>query len=126
MTQFGIGQSVSRFEDPRLLRGQGQFIDDHNLPGQAHAVLVRSPHAHARIKRIDTSLKERPSRFKFVREFAKPSREIRAQILGDDSEELLAATAEMTLDQVFQHKDKLKNNRTYKTRKDLFLWKSNR
>jgi carbon-monoxide dehydrogenase large subunit len=54
MTQFGIGQSVSRFEDPRLLRGQGQFIDDHNLPGQAHAVLVRSPHAHARIKSINT------------------------------------------------------------------------
>jgi CO/xanthine dehydrogenase Mo-binding subunit len=34
MTQFGIGQSVSRFEDPRLLRGQGQFVDDHNLAGQ--------------------------------------------------------------------------------------------
>ena len=41
MTQFGIGQSVSRFEDPRLLRGQGQFVDDNNLPGQAYAVLVR-------------------------------------------------------------------------------------
>lgn len=54
MTQFGIGQSVSRFEDPRLLRGQGRFIDDHNLPGQAHAVLLRSPHAHARILAIRT------------------------------------------------------------------------
>ena len=54
MTQFGIGQSVSRFEDPRLLRGQGQFIDDHNLAGQTHAVLVRSPHAHARILAIRT------------------------------------------------------------------------
>jgi carbon-monoxide dehydrogenase large subunit len=53
MTQFGIGQSVSRFEDPRLLRGQGQFVDDHQLPGQAHAVLVRSPHAHARIRSIN-------------------------------------------------------------------------
>ncbi len=53
MTQFGIGQSVSRFEDPRLLRGQGQFVDDHQLPGQAHAVLVRSPHAHARILAIN-------------------------------------------------------------------------
>ena len=53
MTQFGIGQSVSRFEDPRLLRGQGQFIDDHNLAGQTHAVLVRSPHAHARIRSIN-------------------------------------------------------------------------
>ncbi len=54
MTQFGIGQSVSRFEDPRLLRGQGQFVDDQNLPGQTHAVLVRSPHAHARIRSIHT------------------------------------------------------------------------
>ncbi len=53
MTQFGIGQSVSRFEDPRLLRGQGQFVDDHNLAGQVHAVLVRSPHAHARIRSIN-------------------------------------------------------------------------
>ena len=56
MTQFGIGQSVSRFEDPRLLRGQGQFVDDNNLPGQAYAVLVRSPHAHARIRSINTAL----------------------------------------------------------------------
>ena len=55
MTQFGIGQSVSRFEDPRLLRGQGQFVDDHNLAGQAYAVLVRSPHAHARIAGIRTT-----------------------------------------------------------------------
>jgi carbon-monoxide dehydrogenase large subunit len=55
MTQFGIGQSVSRFEDPRLLRGQGQFVDDNNLPGQAYAVLVRSPHAHARIRSINTA-----------------------------------------------------------------------
>jgi carbon-monoxide dehydrogenase large subunit len=55
MTQFGIGQSVSRFEDPRLLKGQGQFIDDHNLSGQTHAVLVRSPHAHARIRAIRTN-----------------------------------------------------------------------
>ena len=55
MTQFGIGQSVSRFEDPRLLRGQGQFVDDNNLPGQAYAVLVRSPHAHARIRSVNTA-----------------------------------------------------------------------
>ncbi|MBV8165254.1 MAG: xanthine dehydrogenase family protein molybdopterin-binding subunit, partial [Alphaproteobacteria bacterium] len=46
---------VLRFEDPRLLRGQGRFINDVNLPGQAHAVFVRSPHAHARIRSIDVA-----------------------------------------------------------------------
>ena len=53
MGEFGIGQSVSRFEDPRLLQGGGRYIDDVNLPGQAHATLLRSPHAHARIVRLD-------------------------------------------------------------------------
>src|SRR5258707_7906948 len=54
MSKYGIGQPVLRFEDPRLLRGQGRFINDVNLPGQAHAVFVRSPHAHAEIRSIDT------------------------------------------------------------------------
>ncbi len=53
MSKYGIGQPVLRFEDPRLLRGQGKFINDVNLHGQAHAVFVRSPHAHARITKID-------------------------------------------------------------------------
>jgi len=52
--EFGIGQPVTRFEDPRLLRGEGRFVHDVALPGQLHAVLLRSPHAHARIARIDT------------------------------------------------------------------------
>src|SRR5712691_10421653 len=55
MGQFGIGQSVTRFEDPRLLRGEGRFVEDVNLVGQAYMYLVRSPHAHARIRAIDTS-----------------------------------------------------------------------
>ena len=55
MGQFGIGQSIRRFEDPRLLRGGGRFHNDVNLPGQAHAVVVRSMHAHARIRSIDTA-----------------------------------------------------------------------
>src|SRR6266536_4690885 len=55
MGQFGIGQSIKRFEDPRLVRGEGRFHDDVNLPGQAYAVLVRSLHAHARILSIDTA-----------------------------------------------------------------------
>ena len=53
MGEFGVGQSVKRFEDVRLLRGEGRFHADVNLPGQVHAVLVRSPHAHARIRTID-------------------------------------------------------------------------
>ena len=50
----GIGQPVRRREDLRLLRGTGRYSDDVNLPRQAYAVLVRSPHAHARIRSIDT------------------------------------------------------------------------
>jgi carbon-monoxide dehydrogenase large subunit len=53
--EFGIGQPVARFEDPRLLRGEGCFVHDVNLPGQLSAVVVRSPHAHARISRIATT-----------------------------------------------------------------------
>jgi carbon-monoxide dehydrogenase large subunit len=55
MGEFGIGQSVKRFEDTRLLRGLGRYVNDVNLPGQAHAVLLRSPHAHARIASISTA-----------------------------------------------------------------------
>ncbi len=53
MGQFGIGQPLARFEDARLLRGEGRFIHDLHVPGEAHLVLVRSPHAHARIRSID-------------------------------------------------------------------------
>jgi len=53
MGLFGIGQGIKRFEDVRLVKGEGRFHDDVNLPGQAHAVIVRSLHAHARITRID-------------------------------------------------------------------------
>jgi aerobic carbon-monoxide dehydrogenase large subunit len=55
MGQFGIGQAIKRVEDVRLLRGRGRYLDDVNVPGQAHAVVVRSPHAHARLRAIDTS-----------------------------------------------------------------------
>ncbi len=50
----GIGKSVLRKEDARLLVGGGCYSDDVNLPGQAYACFVRSPHAHARIRGIDT------------------------------------------------------------------------
>jgi carbon-monoxide dehydrogenase large subunit len=55
MGEFAIGQGVSRFEDPRLVRGGGRYTDDIKLPGLAHGVVLRSPHAHAKIKSIDTA-----------------------------------------------------------------------
>ena len=54
MGQFGIGQPVRRFEDRRFLRGEGRFQNDVNLLGEAHGVVLRSPHAHARIRALDT------------------------------------------------------------------------
>src|SRR6266481_313829 len=51
----GFGKPVLRQEDARLLVGGGCYSDDVNLPGQAYACFVRSPHAHARIGRIDTA-----------------------------------------------------------------------
>ena len=53
--KFGIGQAVRRVEDQRFLTGHGHYIDDIDLPGQAFGALVLSPHAHARIKRIDVA-----------------------------------------------------------------------
>src|SRR5690349_8985088 len=53
MGEFAIGQGVSRFEDPRLVRGGGRYTDDIKLPGMAHGVMLRSPHAHAKINSID-------------------------------------------------------------------------
>ncbi|MBS0541307.1 MAG: hypothetical protein JSR47_21260, partial [Proteobacteria bacterium] len=55
LTKFGVGQPVSRMEDPTLLRGKGSYTDDQNLPGQAYAVMVRSKYAHGLLKGIDTA-----------------------------------------------------------------------
>ena len=54
-----VGQSVRRFEDSRLLAGQGSYVDDMKLPGLLHAVVLRSPHAHATIRSIDASAASR-------------------------------------------------------------------
>ena len=51
----GFGKPVLRKDDARLLVGAGCYSDDVNLPGQAYAYFVRSPHAHARIRRVDTT-----------------------------------------------------------------------
>ncbi|MGE3649750.1 MAG: xanthine dehydrogenase family protein molybdopterin-binding subunit, partial [Reyranellaceae bacterium] len=53
--KFGVGQPVTRKEDPTLLRGQGRYTDDVNLPNQAYCVMVRSQYAHGIIKGIDVS-----------------------------------------------------------------------
>ena len=53
LTKYGVGQPVLRTEDPTLVRGHGRYTDDINLPGQAYAAIVRSPHAHGVIRSID-------------------------------------------------------------------------
>lgn len=52
----GIGASLPRLEDERLLTGQGCYSDDFTLPGQTYAAVLRSPHAHARVIAVDTSV----------------------------------------------------------------------
>jgi aerobic carbon-monoxide dehydrogenase large subunit len=53
-TRF-VGQAIKRREDPKLITGAGNFLDDIKLPGMTHAAVLRSPYAHARITSIDTS-----------------------------------------------------------------------
>ena len=55
MGEFGMSQPVARVEDARFLTGAGHFVDDETLPGQLHAVVLRSPHAHADLNAIDTA-----------------------------------------------------------------------
>ena len=50
-----VGDRHLRKEDPRLLTGRGRYVADIALPGLLHAVLLRSPHAHARIARVDST-----------------------------------------------------------------------
>src|SRR3979490_713953 len=54
LQKYGVGQPVRRKEDDTLVRGKGKYTDDFNLPAQAYAWIVRSPHAHGIIKSIDT------------------------------------------------------------------------
>src|ERR1700748_3895010 len=53
MGQFGVGQPVPREEDPYLLRGAGRYVDDVRALDLARAVVLRSPHAHARIRSVN-------------------------------------------------------------------------
>ena len=54
-TKGWIGRRMKRVEDPHLLTGRGQYLDDHAFPGARHAAIVRSPHAHARLLGYDVS-----------------------------------------------------------------------
>src|SRR5690242_4331487 len=53
MMKFGVGQSVKRREDVRLVTGKGRYTDDIKLANEAHVHFIRSPHPHAVIRRID-------------------------------------------------------------------------
>ena len=55
MGEYALGQPVTRFEDPRLLRGGGRYVDDLALPNMAHGAVLRARHAHARILKLDVS-----------------------------------------------------------------------
>ena len=54
VAKFAVGQPVRRSEDPKLVRGDGCYTDDVSAPGQVHAVMVRSRHAHGIIRGIST------------------------------------------------------------------------
>ena len=54
MQKFGIGQAATRYEDDRLLSGEGRYVEDVYIEGQCYAAFVRSQHAHAKITSIDT------------------------------------------------------------------------
>ena len=49
-----VGARVKRREDPKLIRGLGQFVDDVNLPDTLHVAILRTPYAHAKIKSLET------------------------------------------------------------------------
>ena len=55
MGEFGIGQPLRRIEDARFVTGHGRYTDDIDLDGQAYGLVLRSPHAHARLRAIDST-----------------------------------------------------------------------
>ena len=71
MSATGIGAPVRRKEDFRFITGKGQYTDDINRPGQTYAAFLRSPHAHATIKKLDVSA-------------ARASEGVLAVLTGDD------------------------------------------
>ncbi len=77
--KFGIGQPVRRFEDLRLITGTGRYTDDVTLPRTVHAFVLRSPMAHARIKKVDAAAaRGMPGVL-----FAATGKDVRAEGFGD-------------------------------------------
>src|SRR5947207_14253719 len=77
--KFGIGQPMRRHEDLRLITGRGRYTDDIILPRMTYGVVLRSPVAHAHIKRIDAAAARRMSGVLFVA----TGEDVRADGLGD-------------------------------------------
>src|SRR5579864_2616414 len=77
--KFGVGQPVRRYEDLRLITGRGRYTDDVVLPRMSHAFVLRSPVAHAAIKRIDAAAARRMPGVLFVG----TGEDVRADGLGD-------------------------------------------
>ena len=92
MVKFGVGQPARRVEDMRLVSGKGRFTDDISLPGQLYAVMVRSPHAHARIVNIDA-------------EDAKAAPGVAAVYTGKDAEEAGLGTVYSPAADMLKNKD---------------------
>src|SRR5918996_5135243 len=97
-----FGASVPRKEDPRYLRGEGRYVDDITLPGTLHAAFVRSPHAHARILRIDTAAARAVPGVAHVFTFADLERWMKPLPLFGAVPPGLAARVDVTMRQVFQ------------------------
>ena len=77
--KFGIGQPMRRHEDLRLITGRGRYTDDIILPRMTHAFVLRSPVAHAYIKRIDAAAARRMPGVLFMA----TGEDVRADGLGD-------------------------------------------
>ncbi|MER3405579.1 MAG: oxidoreductase, partial [Chloroflexota bacterium] len=81
-----FGASVRRREDPRLITGRATYTDDVNLPGMLYAAILRSPHAHARIRSIDTSAAEQaPGVLAVVTHADLPTAADRVEELGESA-----------------------------------------
>jgi aerobic carbon-monoxide dehydrogenase large subunit len=77
--KFSVGQPVTRTEDPRLLTGAGRYMDDVSVAGQAYGHVLRSPHAHATIRKIDTAAAKKMPGVLAVLTYA----EVKADDVGD-------------------------------------------
>jgi aerobic carbon-monoxide dehydrogenase large subunit len=97
-----FGASVPRREDPRLLRGEGRFVDDIKLPGMLHAAFARSPHAHARIRAIRVDVARRLPGVVHVYTFADLSRWLKPLPLFGAVPAGLAARVDVTMRQAPQ------------------------